>query len=138
MTQGQQTASFLTKLGITTLGGTPGAFVGVVDVIAELLTGRGLIDRAWAATDNPRTGGTPTGFGAYAQGGHEPTLSALKADQKRTVDKYLKPTTPKTTTTAPTTTAPVDTYVEDKTFRPTPTQLWGPQNKYSEFKYATS
>jgi hypothetical protein len=140
LTQGQKVLSFFVKLGASTLGGTAGTAVTVFDMLDEAATGQGFIDSLIAKLDNPRTGGAaPTGFGAYAQGGHEPTLSAVKAEQQRVdqrvLDKYLKPQTP---VTPPAVTTPVETTFNDPTWRPTPTQLWGPQNKYSEFRYAAT
>jgi hypothetical protein len=127
----QKNAAAATKFVTGTFGGTIGLGINLLDVGIELATGRGAIDRFWAATDNGTGGG-----GSY-RGLTGDTASASGRDRVTTPPTPPKPPTPTPTPAVKpiaTVNNVVDKYIEDKTWRPTPAQRWNYEDdRYSEY-----
>jgi hypothetical protein len=119
LTRNQQIASVALKAGIPLIGGPIGMGIGIADTVIEMLTGRGVIDRALAGENKYKPGSTPERPGG---GG---TISEEEREQRRTstsstIPEALKPKKP----VKPKTVEEKYLTFVDPVKRPTPYEKW--------------
>jgi uncharacterized protein YcbK (DUF882 family) len=122
MTTAQKWGSFATKIGLSVFGGIPGMAATGLDVLSELATGRGVIDRAWASTDNPRgAGGTASTNAASTGQSGRTTGGGTRSSSERV--QTPKSAATKTTSSTSSSSTFESKYLYDNG-RPTPEQKW--------------
>ena len=118
--------STATKVGLGVFGGSPEAIATGVDVLSEMATGQGFIDRMWASTDNPGGQSSVGKSATWGRTGGGPTKGDASGPSVQTPTSSLGSPTPTTAATTAATEEPstFESKYLNTSGRPTPEQKW--------------